>query len=52
MTGDAGEQILIALVGQQIAVVEDRLAEIGEIRIPLAVDLDAHAIRRLIIIML
>ncbi len=34
------EQILIALVGQQVTVVEHRLAELGQVGITPAVDLD------------
>ena len=37
---DPGEKILVPLVRQQIAVVENRLAELGQQGIPVAVDLD------------
>jgi hypothetical protein len=41
--GDAGEQILIALAGQQIAVVERLLAEIGQQRIARRIGCDIEA---------
>ena len=40
---DAGEQVLIALAGQQIAVVQRFLAEIGQQRITAVINLDREA---------
>ena len=45
--GDAGEHVLVALAGQQVAVVQRGAAEIGQQRVARAVDLDlAHQLQR------
>ncbi len=43
MAGHAGKEVLVAFAGQQVAVVERRLAEIGQQAVALAVHLDANA---------
>ena len=43
LAGDAGEQVLVGLAGQQVAVVQGGLAEIGEQAVAAAVDVDADA---------
>src|SRR3546814_12244168 len=43
MAGDAGEQVLVGLAGQQVTVVQRGLAEIGEEAVAAAVDVDAAA---------
>src|SRR3546814_6173607 len=43
MAGDAGEQVLVGLAGQQVTVVQRGLAEIGEEAVAAAVDVDADA---------
>src|SRR3546814_4526283 len=43
MAGDAGEQVLVGLAGQQVTVVQRGLSEIGEEAVAAAVDVDADA---------
>ena len=47
VAGDAGEQVLVALAGHQVAVVERGTAEIGQQRVPRPVHTDLVAARHL-----